>query len=380
MAFTRALYYPRIEIRDDSWLKTAILYWDEITTIVPASIPRPYTSSVGQELFEARVLTPLFVHPGLPTVERLAEKVVDYLALPETEQVLRENGVQLNEFTLMHPEKLPEIGRFIHMHPEKLPDAIRDRIEGLIEGRDGDWLRVHPAFANYYMTLLASELAQDAGAGLMTDLPTSDRLASVARRDCSPLGLSALRDSDSYSRRYDRRRFSRNVPHQVAQALLADLTLSRLSISNDTAISDLLKFREDHKPQLGRLRTKLGDLTKAVDGNLPIEALQQKVADIYSNDVAPAIAEVKDSLSASRIKWVVESFLKTSFLSVPTGSILLNAGLGVPHALLASAGVSLTASLVLFNHEKQQEIRRNPFSYVLAAESEFAPRTARSGR
>jgi hypothetical protein len=380
LAFTKALYYPRIEIRDDSWLKTAILYWEEINTIVPASIPRPYSSSVGQELFEARVLTPLFVHPGHQTIERLAEKVVDYLASPEAEQILRENGVQFDEFTMMHPEKLPEIGRFIHMHPEKLPDAVRHRIESLIDGSDGDWLRVHPAFANYYMTLLASELAQDAGVGLMTDLPSSERLASVARRDCSPLGLSAFRDPDPHWRRYDRHhRFRRNVPNQIAQALLADLTLSRLSISSDTPVSDLLKFREDHKPQLGRLRTKLGDLTKAVDCELPIEALQQKVADIYSNDVAPAIAEVKDSLNASRIKWAIESFLKTSFLSVPAGSILLNAGLGIPHALLASAGVSLTASVVLFNHERQQEIRRNPFSYVLAAESEFAPRTARFG-
>jgi len=82
LAFTKTLYYPRIEIRDDSWLKTAILYWEEINTIVPASIPRPYSSSVGQELFEARVLTPLFVHPGHQTIERLAEKVVDYLASP----------------------------------------------------------------------------------------------------------------------------------------------------------------------------------------------------------------------------------------------------------------------------------------------------------
>ena len=48
------------------------------------------------------------------------------------------------------------------------------------------------------MTLLAPELAQDAGVGLMTDLPSRDRLASVARRDCSPLGLSAFRDPDPH--------------------------------------------------------------------------------------------------------------------------------------------------------------------------------------
>lgn len=38
MAFTRALYYPTIDITNEQWLKTAILYWDEISTIVPSSI------------------------------------------------------------------------------------------------------------------------------------------------------------------------------------------------------------------------------------------------------------------------------------------------------------------------------------------------------
>lgn len=89
----------------------------------------PYSSNVGQELFEARVLTPLFVHPGLQTVERLGEKVLDYLTSPEASDVLRENEVRLDEFTLMHPEKLPEIGRFVTMHPEKLPSAMLNRIE-----------------------------------------------------------------------------------------------------------------------------------------------------------------------------------------------------------------------------------------------------------
>ena len=30
-----ALYYPFIDIQNEKWLKTALLYWDEIRTIVP---------------------------------------------------------------------------------------------------------------------------------------------------------------------------------------------------------------------------------------------------------------------------------------------------------------------------------------------------------
>ncbi|HXM40737.1 MAG TPA: hypothetical protein VN924_05765 [Bryobacteraceae bacterium] len=43
MPFTKALYYPHIEVPNEAWLKSAILYWDEVKTIVPASMPEPYT-------------------------------------------------------------------------------------------------------------------------------------------------------------------------------------------------------------------------------------------------------------------------------------------------------------------------------------------------
>ncbi len=43
MAFTKSLYYPWIDIREDSWIKNAALYWNEIQTIVPRSIESPYS-------------------------------------------------------------------------------------------------------------------------------------------------------------------------------------------------------------------------------------------------------------------------------------------------------------------------------------------------
>lgn len=38
MSFTKALYYPTIDILNEDWLKTAVLFWDEINTIVPESM------------------------------------------------------------------------------------------------------------------------------------------------------------------------------------------------------------------------------------------------------------------------------------------------------------------------------------------------------
>ena len=46
MAFTKALYYPRIQVPDEGWLKTAMLHWEGVQTIVPASMPEPYVMAL----------------------------------------------------------------------------------------------------------------------------------------------------------------------------------------------------------------------------------------------------------------------------------------------------------------------------------------------
>lgn len=195
MAFTKALYYPRIEVPDEGWLKTAILYWDEVKTIVPASMPEPYSGGAAREMFDAGVLSPLHVHPGMACVERLAEKVYEYLGSGEADGVLVEGGRHPTD--LIHPEKLPELREFVRMHPAKLPYAIEAKLDRLMDGREGEWVRVDRPFARFYMTLLATELASTQGIALLTDLPASDRLAVNVRLD-GKLGIPNLRLGDPH--------------------------------------------------------------------------------------------------------------------------------------------------------------------------------------
>ena len=368
MAFTKALYYPRIQVPNDGWLKTAMLYLEGVQTIVPASMPEPYTGT-SRVLFDAGVLSPLHVHPHMDSVERLAVKVFDYFGSTEADGVLIEGGLRQSD--LIHPEKLPELRELVEIHPEKFPYALQHQLERLFHGREGNWVRVDRPFARFYMTVLATQLAEDHGIALLTDLPASERLAVNVRLD-SKLGMPNIRFGDPDWRRYGRHWFHEHrVPATLAPSLLADLSLQKIAISPDTSVDDLLRFREDHKDQLGRFRTKMAELTESIDGELTIEALQQRVADIYANEVKPTISEMKDCLSASKIKWALESFLKTSMLSVPATGALPAFGLSVPHALLAGAGISLTVSAVLYNLQKREDMRKNPYSYLLAAESHF---------
>lgn len=58
MSYTKALYYPTIDIDDSEWIKNAILFWDEIDTIVPEAISSPYKNNDSRFLYDEGILKP----------------------------------------------------------------------------------------------------------------------------------------------------------------------------------------------------------------------------------------------------------------------------------------------------------------------------------
>lgn len=85
---TQALYYPWIDIHDEAWLKTALLYWDSVRTIVPESIDAPYSTDTAHALQDAGFLVPLRVHSEMEEIEELAGDVLTYLGTAEGAELL----------------------------------------------------------------------------------------------------------------------------------------------------------------------------------------------------------------------------------------------------------------------------------------------------
>lgn len=72
-------------------------------------------------------------------------------------------------------------------------------------------------------------------------------------------------------------------------------------------------------------------------------------------------------MSGAGIKWAANNFMKISFFATG-GTALPTAllGLSIPSALLAGAVASVISSVVLYNADKQDILRHNPYSYLLA--------------
>ncbi len=109
VAFSSVLYYPTIDIRNEQWLRNAILFWDKIYTIVPASHESPYRSQLSSELCQQEMLCPLRVSPEMEEVEDLTEIVEDFITDPATTDLLLSNGNSPHE--RISPDKLShEVG------------------------------------------------------------------------------------------------------------------------------------------------------------------------------------------------------------------------------------------------------------------------------
>src|SRR5687768_14318212 len=210
-----ALYYPYIDVRDPSWLRSAILFWDEIQTIVPSSISEPYHSEdtrICEQEGYLRALKCDF-HPLL--LEELGKRVVALIerpnwltelyghragrdptvqALKSTDLVSRDVRRELHQVGIypekmspelrsllverglgqIHRDKLPlglkqvfERSDLAHIHPAKLSREVK-RLLGYRDEYEGEWLIVDSRFANAYMAALAAILAKQNGLSPLT--------------------------------------------------------------------------------------------------------------------------------------------------------------------------------------------------------------------
>lgn len=359
MGFTKALYYPTIDITNEDWLKTAVLFWDEINTIVPTSISNPYQGNTTQYLADEGILQPMRVNPEIDIIEGLTTDILNYLNTNEGFQLLTQGR---DKYATIHRDKLPrDVGRLFDIHPDKLPYEIQHILRQNIT-KDG-WLRVNSEFAIFYMTLLANRICDANSIALLTDNTLTSNLTDKIRLD-NQIAIKG-RDRDFYH-------YGQNERYiHLAQGLLTNLIIEGVRIKPSSTLEDVIKFKKTHRDELGLFRTNIAKLTQNVSKDKKLDVIRQEVEDIYKDEFLPSYNNFKKALNGSGIKWISDNFMKVSMIS--TGATALPMallGLALPQALIAGTGVSLITSLISYNQDKQERLRTNPYSYLLAVDKQ----------
>lgn len=360
-AFTKALYYPSIDIPNSDWLKTAVLFWDSISTIVPESYRDPYNSKDSQRLADIGFLQPIYVNSDNESVISIEDDIIGLLYSPEFMNETFMNG-NISMGSIADSKMSHRLKREMRMlfdddiHPDKMSHELRR----YFSNRNADGVYYFDrAFCYIYMHLLANNICERKSIGLVTDDITSAMFTN-------PIRFGKQASFLDYGYRHP------NNKRTYEQGLLLELAINGLHISPDAKLSDIINFKSKHKDELGLFRTELARLTNNISLDLSIDGVRQQVNDLYTNDFSPAFNNLKAALNGMKIKWLTDSLLKVSLFSVGTISIPFMLGLDVPQALLAGMGISLLASATNYNVDKKQELRKNPYSYLLATEKKFS--------
>lgn len=342
MAFTHALYYPWIDIGDTGWLKTSILYWDKISTIVPMYYERHYQNPDMAFLQSADVLVPEFVYSGHEAVHDASIDFSRYLTTREASEILLPPGSKT-----YHIPALDQTNELARLNEGKIDENLRDEL--LQSGRvlrDGEWLIFDRDSINYYMTLLASSVSRQKSYAMLTDAENFEPLSNRVRRGDLPI----LRK------------------RETGEGMLARMTLESVGIAPETPFDDILRFKTDYKDELGWFRTEIGNVAQEIDPETPTtEALEQQVHDIFTNKISPAINTLRDSLNRARIRNFVTQLTSAIFMaSVP----FLPKDSSV--SLLVGATCQIAAQSVNYALNRSDQLSQNPYSFVLKVEEQLA--------
>lgn len=348
MLFSKALYYPTIDIHDEEWLKTAYLFWDEISTIVPQSmVDRAYENNTTQYLEDVGFLKPFVVNPDSSLVKNLVKPVKTYAITKEGKECLKQNVHE-------HSDPYEDYRAEFYLHHEKLPFELQNLMADKI-GRDG-WARVSENFADYYMTLLANQISIKHSKTLLT---ASSPLANLSTR----YGINHSRYPFSVAGRVG--------TEAIGQAMLINMVIDGVRINPMTSIEDLHLFKESHRQELINFRSGFEDLsTVNIPSDISEEGLEQYIREIYENRFVGAYNDLKASLRGSRIGFI-ESIGALAFTDISTTA--MEAFIALPKKVEFAIGAGAYFGLSILNKVRaSNEIKRkHRMSYLLSIEREL---------
>lgn len=348
--FSKALFYPTIDIPDEDWLKTAYLFWDGIRTIVPESMAdRAYGNNTTMFLAEVGFLEPIVVRSDSRLLRPLVNVVKKYA---QTEEGMACLNQRAPEDVYINPYD-DERSQF-YLHHEKLPFEVQELVADKI-GRDG-WARVSDNFADFYMTLLANRIASQKSLELLTPSSPLSNLAA---------GFSAETYHQPYSLAH-----SRN--DAIGRAMLTKLIIDGITIDPLTSIDDLRIFKERYHSELLNFRDGFDEISKMdLPPDITIEGLEQRARDIYETKFLGAYRDLQESLNGFGIHFLVGGMGTIAFSDVSTSFSQLLNGLNHPVQLTIGAGALLAYKGYKTVKENREIKRKHKMSYMLAIEREL---------
>jgi hypothetical protein len=355
------LYYPTIDIPNGSWLRYALLYWDEIASIIPESIYESYQFELSPEIQyligegQFRKVLPESLITESHNVDLLSEcqkEFIEKLSSRGFQTLLRRRG--LEKFSI-HVDKFNP-NSTVRVHRNKTSENIIDHLikNGLLirYAAEPEWLYFEKNTALLYMSLLAKYLAEIDSQHMTigTDLPV-----------------------------YEGFNFTR--VNSDAGSPVLNISLNKLipTPRSDVPLERIINFKRRRADNLLHFNTLISNFQRSCSRAESQAELKLIIVE-FQESLRYGIRDLHFAMVDSRIEARLKSF--KSLISLPSAissaavGVLYNRTSGVfdfPLAveiggIIAGGAIDLGINYIKFRNIKRNLLRESPFSYVLRAQ------------
>jgi len=335
--YGQALYFPYIHFADEDWLKTAALYYDSISRIVPYGYDPRDSEFVTKLRTEGQFIRDL--HP-------LDEKLFiqdDFLLFAE--ECLADKSRRDELLSSLGSPLKPTVAV---VHDNKFEVGVLYRLSelGLAQGPvdpNEEWHTMDPLTGAMYMTLLANRMAEVRGLPLVTDDPPFQllvrRFQRGRRKGGGDFALGSL------------------VIKAFMPADFGGLTADQIISFRNRSELQRIRFYEAIREVSRKIRF-LPDPRAYEDQMRRQEALiRDAVADLELCFLNSSIAYVTALIGVSLPAWALDAstLSHSAVVGVTVGSALV-------------AGISIQKAL-----EWHRTRKNSPWSYVLSLRNDLQP-------
>lgn len=359
------LYYPTINIPSTDWLKNAVLYWDEVSSIVPRDWEKDKSIKISTDielLMDKGIFRP--IHPdellentsASQMVENMTDEFISIFESSHFKELLRKKRLSYSRVHALKFSKTRISGKGLRLHIDKTNYEIADFLKkeklAMKDHAYDQWYRVDSTTALLYMSLLAKYIA------------SNDKEHTVIGTDL---------------RVYEKLNFQQSRYGEGISVINCNFKGLIPSPASHTEMKAILKFKRARKSNIIAFRRFLLD----IQSRLSQAGSNAEVKDILASgqeDLLKGLSDLKAVFKESKIDMVVKSLKSIvnvqSSTAITGGAMLLNEKYqiaGLPDwlkvAAIATAGVIDISSGIIERYNMRNEYERNsPFAYLYQAQ------------
>ncbi|OEV10049.1 DUF6236 family protein [Streptomyces nanshensis] len=387
-----ALYYPHLWVRDEAWLKAALLYWPRLARMVPGAdrgTGRPYAGSTGDGLSPEETAARLRDEGFL--LDLAVDDVGDEVA-HEFLRLLDDHGEELQRrYGIEELARYRGAGRAPRepaaqareqyigwMREKKLRWSLMRRLEeaGLALRRPGT-VGMHPRFAAAYLCAVADRLAQRNALCAVTDEPelhaalsgwTPGTLAQVLLDDPEST-LAGTSGAPAVPVEEVGRLFTVVAFTVVLPDRLEDVPLERILAARRRLGPELYAYRR----HLETFAERFAEVAAVRDPAMLREHLEVTVR----GEIEPRVDELSRKLRLLGLQ-PVRKVLGMKALAPAAVMAAVSASSGLPAVVSASGAVAacLAGAAVDARQQAREAAAASPATYLVGLRDALSPRGA----